>query len=126
MNAGTKGTKRYKYPTVPKAKKVQIGTQPFGVYLLYLDPDGKPAAVKTRDGRLFSFTGAEPYTRRDGTETNLLCWRGLCLVCGAGFTVKTPPDFDSSKAFGRKHCELHKLTPEQLQGLWTAATGSRP
>ena len=39
MKAGTKGTKRYKYPTVPRAKKVQIGTQPFRVYLLYPDPD---------------------------------------------------------------------------------------
>ena len=29
MNAGTKGTKRYKYPTVPTGKKVQIGTTPF-------------------------------------------------------------------------------------------------
>lgn len=29
MNAGTKGTKRYKYPTVPTVKKVQIGTTPF-------------------------------------------------------------------------------------------------
>lgn len=37
MKAGTGGTKRYKHPTVPTAKKVQIGTQPFRVYLLYLD-----------------------------------------------------------------------------------------
>ena len=29
MNVGTKGTKRYKYPTVPTGKKVQIGTTPF-------------------------------------------------------------------------------------------------
>ena len=29
MKAGTKGTKRYKYPTVPTGKKVQIGTTPF-------------------------------------------------------------------------------------------------
>jgi|GEM_PF-2794160 len=29
MNAGTKGTKRYKYQTVPTGKKVQIGTTPF-------------------------------------------------------------------------------------------------
>lgn len=30
------GTDRYMYPFVPKPKKVQIGTQPFRVYLLYL------------------------------------------------------------------------------------------
>ena len=29
MNVGTNGTKRYKYPTVPTGKKVQIGTTPF-------------------------------------------------------------------------------------------------
>ncbi len=114
MNAGTKGTKRYKYPTVPKAKKVQIGTQPYGVYLLYLDPNGKPATVKTQDGRLFAFTGAEPYTRQDGTATTLLCWRGACAICGAAFTVKTPPLMADTKSFGRKHCDAHKLTPEQV------------
>lgn len=30
------GTDRYMYPFVPKPEKVQIGTQPFRVYLLYL------------------------------------------------------------------------------------------
>jgi hypothetical protein len=30
------GTDRYMYPFVPKPKKVQIGTTPFRVYLLYL------------------------------------------------------------------------------------------
>lgn len=29
MNEVQKGTKRYKYPTVPTGKKVQIGTTPF-------------------------------------------------------------------------------------------------
>ena len=69
-----------------------------------------PESVTTQDGRLFSFTDAEPYTRKDGTDTTLLCWNGACTVCGAGFTVKTPQQLEGSKAFGRKHCEAHKLT----------------
>jgi hypothetical protein len=88
-------------------------------------PVGGVAMIETKDGRLFSFTGAEPYTRKDGTETTLHCWRGACLVCGAGFTVKTPVLLDGSKALGRKHCDAHKLTPEQVNALWDAATGGR-
>ena len=88
-------------------------------------PVGDVAVVETMDGRLFSFTGAEPYTRKDGTETILHCWRGSCLVCGSGFTVKTPQQLDGSKAFGRKHCDSHKLAPEQVNALWVAATEAR-
>lgn len=39
------GTERYMYPSVPKGIKVQIGTTPFRVYLLYLPqtlPDPHP------------------------------------------------------------------------------------
>lgn len=78
-------------------------------------------AMETKDGRLFLFAGAEPYTRKDGTATTLLCWRGSCLVCGAGFTVKTPAGVEGSKAFGRKHCDTHKLKPEQVGTLWAQA-----
>ena len=81
---------------------------------------------ETKDGRLFAFTGAEPYTRKDGTQTTLHCWIGACLVCGADFTVKTPQQLDGSKAFGRKHCDTHKLTREQVNVLWSAATGVTP
>ena len=42
------GTERYMYPSVPKGIKVQIGTTPFRVYLLYLPqtlPDPHPLAI---------------------------------------------------------------------------------
>lgn len=69
-----------------------------------------PDSVTTQDGRWFVLTGTEPYTRKDGTGTTLLCWNGACAVCGAGFTVKTPRLLTGTKAFGRKHCDAHKLT----------------
>jgi hypothetical protein len=71
-----------------------------------------PDNITTDDGRWFLLTGAEPYTRMDGTVTTLLCWNGACAVCGAGFTVKTPRLLTGTKAFGRKHCEAHKLKRE--------------
>ena len=37
---GTKGTDRYKRVHVPKPKKVQIGTEAFRLYLLYLGEKG--------------------------------------------------------------------------------------
>jgi hypothetical protein len=36
-------------------------------------------------------------------------WCGTCAVCGAPFTVKTPQRLEGTKAFGRKHCDMHKL-----------------
>ena len=42
MNAGTRGTKRYTYPTVPKGKKVQIGTTPFRGVPFVPTPDKAP------------------------------------------------------------------------------------
>lgn len=65
--------------------------------------------VAASDGRLFVFAGTEPYTRKDGSASVVLVWRGACAVCGAPFTVKTPQHLEGTKAFGRKHCDMHKL-----------------
>lgn len=62
-----------------------------------------------KDGRIFRWHGVEPYTRKDGESTMLLLWRGTCAACGAPFTVKTPQRLEGTKAFGRKHCDMHKL-----------------
>ena len=39
----------------------------------------------------------------------VLVWCGTCAACGAPFTVKTPQRLEGTKAFGRKHCDMHKL-----------------
>lgn len=62
-----------------------------------------------KDGRVFRWQGVEAYTRKDGHKTMLLLWRGACAVCGEPFTVKTPQRLEGSKAFGRKHCDAHKV-----------------
>lgn len=67
-------------------------------------------AVTACDGRTFGWYGVDPYTRKDGSKTTLLLWRGACAVCGEPFTVKTPQQPSSSKAFARKHCDAHKQT----------------
>lgn len=65
-------------------------------------------AITQKDGRIFRWYGAEPYTRKDGTATLVLLWRGTCAVCGEPFTAKTPQRLEGTKAFGRKHCDAHK------------------
>lgn len=67
----------------------------------------------TPDGRIFSHTAVEPYTRKNGTQTELKIWEAKCSRqdCEKTFTVKTPAGGTAdSKAFGRKHCDDHKAT----------------
>jgi hypothetical protein len=81
-------------------------------------------AIQTDDGRRFVCIGAQPYTRKDGSETALLVWQAQCVECGAPFTIKTPHyarEASDSKAFGRKRCDAHKLTREQAAANWGAA-----
>ena len=66
-------------------------------------------AITQKDGRVFRWYGVEPYTRKDGSASVVLVSCGTCAVCGAPFTVKTPQRLEGTKAFGRKHCDMHKL-----------------
>lgn len=80
--------------------------------------------IKTPDGRVFVLWGSEPYQRKDGGLTTLKVWRATCAVCGAPFEIKTPSTTSAasdSKAFGRKHCDAHKLSPEQVTARWSKA-----
>ena len=76
--------------------------------------------AQTQDGRVFKWLTFEPYTRKDGTETELSVWESACAVCGAPFTVATPRT-GASKAFGRKHCDTHKLNKQEASALWSKA-----
>lgn len=69
----------------------------------------------TPDGRVFTHTATEPYTRKDGTQTNLDVWMGVCARqdCDKTFEVKTPAENTATKAFCRKHCDDHKATPSE-------------
>jgi hypothetical protein len=40
------------------------------------------------NGREFVAAAVEPYTRRDGTASQLVTWRGQCALCGAPYDVK--------------------------------------
>ncbi len=63
--------------------------------------------VNTPDGRVFTWQSFKPYTRKDGTDTELSVWQASCAICGELFTVTTPKTGDT-KAFYRKHCDIHK------------------
>lgn len=57
-------------------------------------------------GRVFTVARLEPYTRKDGGETELAFWQSLCCVCGGPLTVSTPRVFDPGRtsAFYNKRC----------------------
>ncbi len=49
--------------------------------------------------------GQEPYTRRDGSGTQLAVWVRPCAECLGTAVAKTPvAGYETSKAFGRKRC----------------------
>ncbi|HNT63771.1 MAG TPA: hypothetical protein PKH90_13065 [Candidatus Desulfobacillus denitrificans] len=75
------------------------------------------AAVRRKEARLFRLVALVPYTRRDGSETELAVWEGACVVCGLPFSVSTPkPNLSGrviSKSFERTRCDLHKRPPKR-------------
>lgn len=74
----------------------------------------------TKDGRTFWEVGYRDHTCKDGRQTQLCIWEGLCQVCAAPFQVLTPMSLERSEAFGRKHCDDHKLQPGQVRERWLA------
>lgn len=74
-------------------------------------------------GRTWWLRGREPYTRKDGSATELLVWESLCQECLAPFTVRTPSEgaWQASSSFEAKHCSEHKLTASQSSRLGRAA-----
>ncbi len=76
--------------------------------------------VNTPDGRVFTWQSFKPYTRKDGTDTELSVWQSHCVICGESFTVATPKA-GHSQSFGRKHCEAHRLTKAEVSALWSKA-----
>lgn len=58
----------------------------------------------------WTFMHHEPYTRKDGSETDLKVWRGACRVCGTPIFCKT--NWEKSHAFESKNCYMHRLLRE--------------
>lgn len=71
----------------------------------------------THKGRTWTATGREPYTRADGTATELIRWCTQCAKCDRLVEIRTPLKYETTKAFGAKHCELHKMTQGEVRGL---------
>lgn len=77
------------------------------------------------NGRVWLLVGREPYTRKDGTATELLRWQTPCAVCASPVEIRTPVAYDGTKAFGAKHCAAHKLTQTQVMRLGNAAKAAK-
>ncbi len=59
-----------------------------------------------RRGRRWVVLGFEPYTRKDGAETELAVWQGCCVKCNGAFNVKSPRTLvlEYSNSFGAARC----------------------
>lgn len=83
----------------------------------------------TKDGRVFTLVGTEPYTRKDGTETALDLWEGACKVCGAAYTVKTAGErkapLEAYAQFNVVHCQQHRLSKEEVGRRFGLAVQAR-
>jgi hypothetical protein len=64
------------------------------------------ATIKVFDGQAYELVGTVPYTRRDGTATELRQWRGYCADCNAEFIFSSP--ISASKFSPNRRCTKHK------------------
>lgn len=64
------------------------------------------------DGQGYELVGLEPYTRTDGSKTQLMVWSAPCATCGDPFTVKSGMTF---KAPNRR-CDGCKRTGKPVKG----------
>lgn len=62
----------------------------------------------TYAGRLWRETGRKPYVNRQGEAVELVRWQTRCAKCETLIECTTPKAFETSKAFGLKHCAVHK------------------
>lgn len=68
----------------------------------------------SRDGG-FTVVSVEPYTRRDGSPSQLIRWRGACTICRAPYEVT-----------GGGNVEKLAKTCEQHRGMRRPKPGRRP
>ena len=77
------------------------------------------------NGRVWHWLADVPHERLDGSQTTLAVWHSPCARCGAPVFVGTPAsvgsDASKSKAFGRVHCDEHKLSPAEAKLNFIAA-----
>ena len=58
------------------------------------------------DGQRYDLVRTEPYTRTDGSQTELSVWQSECPVCGEAFEVRTPKR--ARKSEPNRRCGKHK------------------
>lgn len=84
-----------------------------------------------RKGCIWRAVAIEPYTRKDGSETELAVWQGACVVCGGHKFVKTPvgAGLGNSSSFDLRRCskciaaqrrvpEQYRAPPAPFFGVW--------
>lgn len=58
------------------------------------------------DGQRYDKIGHEPYTRIDGSHTQLAVWQSHCAECGAPFQFRAPAR--KRKLIPNRRCDRHK------------------
>jgi hypothetical protein len=65
-----------------------------------------PAQPRTYAGQRYDHIGTEPYTRSDGTVTELLRWQSHYAECGAAFIFRTPAR--AKRFVPNRRCHEHR------------------
>ena len=74
------------------------------------------------DMSLWEFIEPRQITRRDRSTVAVDCWSRPCARCGEPFVIMVPQGrtSDTSSSFASKHCELHRLTREEVMQAFIA------
>lgn len=63
----------------------------------------------------YECVGIKPYTRRDGSQTELLIWRSNCAKCGDSFECTSPAQSENFSP--NRRCALHKRPGTKVKSL---------
>ena len=75
----------------------------------------------TSRGRTWREVSREPYTRKDGSQTELITWQIKCAKCDEMVRISTPAvNFEKSNAWGATHCPAHKIKKGEIFEYWRA------
>jgi hypothetical protein len=64
------------------------------------------------DGDGYTAIEVRPHVRRNGSESQLILWRGACVICGAAFEVQGGGNVEKLA----KTCEQHRGTRRPRAG----------
>lgn len=78
--------------------------------------------TRTSNGQEYRLIGFQPYTRANGSETELALWEGHCAQCGAPFLIRLALSF--AKFQPNRRCAKHKSPGKRVSSIAVPARQS--